>query len=93
MKPSLNGPLARAWLSAGALLAVLAAPSYLHRYFGHGAHDESPVRLIAAPPGAGAVRYVQVIAIPITAEIAEPHACALSLRHRHRGTPAAPARK
>lgn len=93
MKPWRNGPLARAWLSAGALLAVLAAPSYLHRYFGRGAHNESPARSIASAPEGGAVRYVQVIAIPMTAEIAEPNACALSPRHRHRASPAVPARK
>lgn len=92
MSPWLNGPLARAWLSAGAVLAVLAAPPYLHRYFGSGARNENAARSIARVPENGSVRYLR-ITIPITAEIAEPQACALPVRHRHRSTPAAPARK
>jgi hypothetical protein len=97
MMPWLNGSLARTWLSAGALLAALAAPPSLHRYFGQASSNERPARS-AVPVGASLQtdqlnRYLRVIVVPAGTEFVEPRACGLPPRRHHRDASAAARRK
>lgn len=79
MKPWLNGPLAKTWLTAGALSVALTGPAYLHRLFkrdgGVQKSDRAPVRISVAGPSPGFEQSMGIIVLPLAIVIAGSRFC------------------